>query len=95
MSAPTLGQVYLPVWRRAYDRAYAQTRELSIEREHLVNELHLLQSLFHKLHPRCSMKCPKGYNNSNSLASSSEAAIWYHGGTNFDRTSGGSFIATG
>jgi hypothetical protein len=48
MSAPTPGQVYLPVWRRAYDRAYAQTRELSIEREHLVNELHLLQSRFHK-----------------------------------------------
>uniref|UniRef100_A0A804LKS3 Uncharacterized protein n=1 Tax=Zea mays TaxID=4577 RepID=A0A804LKS3_MAIZE len=54
-----------------------------------------LLSKRYRLHPRCSMKFPKGYNNSNSLASSSGADIWYHGGTNFDRNSGGSFIATG
>jgi hypothetical protein len=45
------GQVYLPAWRRAYDRlvkmlrqAYAQAEELSVEREHLISELQFLQS---------------------------------------------------
>ena len=45
------GQVYLPAWRRAYDRlvkmlhqAYAQAEELSVEREHLIAELQFLQS---------------------------------------------------
>jgi hypothetical protein len=49
--AATPGQVYLPAWRRAYDRlvkmlrqAYAQAEELSVEREHLITELQLLQS---------------------------------------------------
>ncbi|CAD6231611.1 unnamed protein product [Miscanthus lutarioriparius] len=49
--APTPGQVYLPAWRRAYDRlvkmlrqAYAQAEELSVEREHLITELQFLQS---------------------------------------------------
>jgi hypothetical protein len=41
--ALTSGQIYLPVWRLAYDhlvkmlrQAYAQVEELSAEREHLV-----------------------------------------------------------
>jgi hypothetical protein len=45
------GQVYLPAWRRAYDRlvkmlhqAYAQAEELSVEREHLIAEVQFLQS---------------------------------------------------
>ena len=49
--APAPGQVYLPAWRRAYDRlvkmlrqAYRQAEELSVEREHLITELQLLQS---------------------------------------------------
>ena len=48
---PAPGQVYLPAWRRAYDRlvkmlrqAYAQAEELSVEREHLITELQFLQS---------------------------------------------------
>ncbi|XP_066306230.1 uncharacterized protein [Miscanthus floridulus] len=48
---PAPGQVYLPAWRRAYDRlvkmlrqAYAQAKELSVEREHLITELQFLQS---------------------------------------------------
>jgi hypothetical protein len=49
--APTPAQVYLPAWRRTYDRlvkmlrqAYAQAEELSVEREHLITELQFLQS---------------------------------------------------
>jgi hypothetical protein len=44
--ALTSGQIYLPVWYCAYDhlvkmlqQAYAQVEELSVECEHLVNEL--------------------------------------------------------
>ena len=49
--APAPGQVYLPAWRRAYDRlvkmlrqAYRQAEELSVEREHLITEIEFLQS---------------------------------------------------
>ena len=49
--APAPGHVYLPAWRRAYDRlvkmlrqAYRQAEELSVEREHLITELQFLQS---------------------------------------------------
>jgi len=48
--APAPGQVYLPAWRRAYDRlvkmlrqAYRQAEELSVEREHLITEIEFLQ----------------------------------------------------
>ncbi|KAJ1282190.1 hypothetical protein BS78_03G032200 [Paspalum vaginatum] len=44
--APARGQVYLPEWRRAYDRlvkmllqAHAVAEELSVERDHLLAEL--------------------------------------------------------
>nr|AGT16141.1 hypothetical protein SHCRBa_050_H11_R_20 [Saccharum hybrid cultivar R570] len=50
-TAPAPGQVYLPAWRRAYDRlvkmlrqAYRQAEELSVEREHLITEIEFLQS---------------------------------------------------
>ncbi|XP_066305589.1 nucleoporin nup211-like [Miscanthus floridulus] len=53
--APAPGQVYLPAWRRAYDRlvkmlrqAYRQAEELSVEREHLITEIEFLQSSRHE-----------------------------------------------
>lgn len=48
---PAPSQIYLPAWRRAYDRlvkmlrqAYAQAEALSVEREHLITEIQFLQS---------------------------------------------------